>query len=419
MGSNGATIAADDLPVLLVSGDSHVGPTLETLREYCPKERLQAFDDHAASPGVTKMRELLQSSDRTYLKTLGHADPDVRLAEMDADGVAAEVIFHNSFNGEPLPLQDRGWPNPDHPELAADGFRIYNRWLADFCSVAPERLIGLAHLPMWDLDAAIEELLWAADHGFRGVNFPATRPGWKHYDHPDWEPFWSVAEERAIVLTTHAGGGSDPAAMDAFGNPLQLIESGGTLNRRPIPRMIIGGVFERHPALRLVMTEQPGVWIPYMLTELDSAVLGMPVAIDLPKPPSEYFKTNVFVGTSFIAPFEAQAAVDDWWWTNIFWGRDYPHPEGTWRYTEDPTETPMTHLSLRHAMAGLPLDQVRAIVGTNAVGVYGLDGDALRAVANKIGPSIEEITAPLDEIPSLEAREGNGFFSFRTLGPWA
>ena len=414
-----------DQPVLLVSGDSHVGPILETdLRPHCPTDRLDEFDRYASSPAVATARASFGPPTMLNRKTDGHFDAVARLADMDADGVAAEVIYHQSFNGEPIPFQDGGWPNPDHPELATLGFRIYNRWLAEFCAVAPERLIGLAHLPMWDLDAAIAELEWAADHGLRGVNFPASRPGWKQYNDPCWEPFWDAAEGRGMVLSTHAGGGIDPAAIEAFPSPLGILEAGGALNRRPIARMVIGGVFERHPNLKLAMTEQPGIWVPELLADMDSAqlALGMLNPQQLSRSPSEYFMDNVFVGASFIAPFETADAVDKGYWTNLFWGRDYPHPEGTWRYTEEPTDTRMTHLSLRHAFgAGVAEDIVRAIVGTNAIGVFGLDRDALEKIAASIGPTLGQITEPLPSVPApdSEERQGMGLFSFRTVGAWA
>ena len=409
--------------VLLVSGDSHVGPSLKELRQYCPSSYLDAFDEFAASPEVVEQQTAVNQSGSLYLNTSGHDDPGARLADMDRDGVAAEVIFHNSFNGEPMPFNDLGWPEFDNPELASVGFTIYNRWLAEFCAVAPERLIGLAHIPLWDIDAAVGEVRWAADHGLRGVNFPSARPQWTQFNEPYWDPFWAVVEETGLVLATHAGAANDPAVREVAGTPLLLIEAGGAYNRRSVARMILGGVFERFPGLKLVMTEQPGVWIPSALVELDSAALApLPLTNgDLPRAPSEYFKSNVFVGASFIAPFEVEAAVEDWWWTNIFWGRDYPHPEGTWRYSDDPEETPMTHLSLRHAMAGIPQDKIRAIVGANAARVYGLDADKLRSVAAEIGPTIEEITTPLDAIPAFDGpeRKGYGYFAFRTVGPYA
>ncbi len=409
--------------VLLVSGDSHVGPSLEALRSYCPQAHLDAFDEYAASPEVEELRAGARSGRALYLRTSGHDDAGARLADMDRDGIAAEVIFHNSFNGQPIPFDDQGWPQFDNPELAAAGFRIYNRWLADFCSAAPERLIGLAHIPLWDIDAAIEEVQWAADVGLRGVNFPCARPLWTQYNDPSWDRFWAVVEETGLVLATHAGAATDPPVREVNGTPLLLIEAGGAYNRRGMVRMILGGVFDRFPNLKLAMTEQPGVWIPSTLADLDSAVQApLPLTNgDLSRAPSEYFRANVFVGASFAAPFEVEAAVQDWWWTNIFWGRDYPHPEGTWRYSDDPDETPMTHLSLRHAMAGKPHDKVRAIVGANAARVYGLDEAKLGSIADEIGPTMEEITTPLESVPALDGpeRKGYGYFAFRTAGTWS
>jgi predicted TIM-barrel fold metal-dependent hydrolase len=412
--------------VLLVSGDSHVGPSLGQLREYCPKRYLGQFDEYALSPAVAAQKERFNLQTAIYLKTAGHHDPLARLTDMDSDGVAAEVIFHNSFNGETIPFSDPGWPNPHNPELAAVGYKIYNRWLADFCSAAPERLIGLPHLPMWDIEAAVDELRFVTEQGFRGVNFPGIRPGWAHYNDAVWEPFFSVAEEAGMVLTTHAGGGADPDAYEIFTTAIALflIEAGGTLNRRSIPRMIIGGVFERHPKLKLVMTEQPGVWVPQLLTDMDSAVMSLPQRlgdVPLPRLPSEYFMTNVFVGASFIAPFEAESAVREGYWTNLFWGRDYPHPEGTWKYSEDSTAEPMTHLSLRHALSRIPESQIRALVGGNAISIYGLDRSKLNAIADQIGPKVEQINQPLESIPEASSpqRQGVGTFAFRTVGAWA
>ena len=85
---------------------------------------------------------------------------------------------------------------------------MYNRWLVDFVAQAPDRHIGLAYLPMWDIDRAIAELEWAHDHGLKGVNFPALRDGeLLEYNDPAWDPFWAVCEERKLPLVTHVGAG--------------------------------------------------------------------------------------------------------------------------------------------------------------------------------------------------------------------
>ena len=110
----------------------------------------------------------------------GHWDPQARLRDMDSDGVAAELIWHFSQNGENLPWigQGLGTVFKHQFELGAVAYEIYNRWLADFCSEDAERLLGLVYIPSWDIDASIKTLEWARENGLRCLNFPApSRPG--------------------------------------------------------------------------------------------------------------------------------------------------------------------------------------------------------------------------------------------------
>ena len=111
------------------------------------------------------------------LETPGHYDMHARLRDLDNDGVAAEVMFHDSQNGEPIPFQVdtllmRGTGQDQDFDLLRAGQHIYNQWLADVCSIQPERHIGLMHLPMWDMEAALEELHWARSVGLKGAEFP-------------------------------------------------------------------------------------------------------------------------------------------------------------------------------------------------------------------------------------------------------
>ena len=92
--------------------------------------------------------------------TDGHHDMHTRLADMDADGLACEIIFHGSQNGEPIPFitphdLPAGLTTPFTFEgldldLAYAGMHMYNEWLADQCSIEPERHVGLAYIPAWD-----------------------------------------------------------------------------------------------------------------------------------------------------------------------------------------------------------------------------------------------------------------------------
>ena len=103
-------------PAVVVSCDSHVGPLLRAqLRDYCPKEHLDEFDafaaEHEATHGFTHTGEYDGAAfvaEHPNMSVAGHHDITARLADMDRDGVAAEVIFHFSQNGEPLPFVANG-----------------------------------------------------------------------------------------------------------------------------------------------------------------------------------------------------------------------------------------------------------------------------------------------------------------------
>jgi predicted TIM-barrel fold metal-dependent hydrolase len=417
-----------DEPLVIVSADCHIGPRLvEDLRPLCPVELLDRFDAYVGDGDRSPGRYVAQQGDDAGALapwrnrwTAGHHDPAARRRDLDGEGIAAEVVFHGSQNDEPIPFQTSMLGPPADPELAAAGIHLYNRWLAGVCADAPHRHVGLAHLPMWDVDAAVAELHWAAEAGLGGVNFPAPRPWLRPYNDRAWEPLWAAAEALRLPLTTHSGAG-DPAL---FTGPelvaLTSIESGGWFSRRAAHILVLAGVFERHPDLRLVLTEQPGEWWPYLCRELDSVHKAMTpsnpaLAAQVPRLPSEYLHRNVFVGASFLSRREADGAVIDGYADRLMWGADYPHMEGTYQYAGAGDPVPYTRLSLRFALAGLEEATVRALVGGTAIEVYGLDGAALAGVAAAIGaPTFAELSEPLDAVPM-----GASPFAFRTFGPWA
>jgi predicted TIM-barrel fold metal-dependent hydrolase len=304
-----------------------------------------------------------------------------------------------------------------------EGIRVYNRWLADYCAAEPARHVGLAHLPFWDLDAAVAELGEAANRGLKGVNFTALRPGIRPFNHPDWEPLWAAAADLAMPLTTHAGAGDPDVFTGAEGIALLSLESGGWFSRRAIHQMIFAGVLERHPDLQLVMTEQPGQWWGYTLNEMDSVHVATapprsPLATQVPRPPSEYCARQVSIGASFLSRAEAERAIADGYADRVLWGSDYPHMEGTYQYPGVPDfagQVSIGRQSLRFTFAGLPEPAVRDMLGLNAARVYGLDVEALERVADRIdAPTFAEVSEPLDAVPV-----GASPFAFRTLGPWA
>src|SRR5271155_643444 len=316
--------AGADEPVILASADSHIGPRLkEDLRPYCPLEHLTEFDEFAswATSMVAAIEAQLNSSGDSAASrsemlrehnshTAGHYDMRTRLADLNRDGVVAEVIFHGSQNLQPIPfvpaLSDLVFtPVGVDLKMAAVGQHIFNQWLADAVSLEPERHVACAQLPMWNIGAAIKELTWAREAGLRAVNFPVPREGIREYDDADWEPFWSACEDLAMPLATHSGFGFFPMPTGRHAVCIGELEGGGWPSRRAIARLIFGGVFERHPRLKLLLSEGGGGWWTYVADEMDSSFHSnrLQLGDQVSKAPSEYMGEQVFMGASFTAPF--------------------------------------------------------------------------------------------------------------------
>jgi hypothetical protein len=123
-------------------------------------------------------------------------------------------------------------------------------------------------------------------------------------------------------------------------------------------------------------------------------MFGAEAVAGLSKKPSEYFAQNCYVGT-FLSDADIterhSIGID-----RIMWGADYPHHEGT---------CPLTKKAMRHNFAGMPEHEVRQLLGENAAECYGFDLDSLQDVADRIGPTVDELNVPLEasEFPKYPA----------------
>lgn len=410
---------------LVVSTDSHAGPSLQgDLREYCPARYLDEFDAYATQSSdlsagrqdllVARMLEHFSDSAKAAMEQTrtcpGQADHAARLQDMDADGVVADVIFPGGQNGEVLPFVGLGFGAGEAAplELQAVGCEIWNRWLADFVSGAPERHAGVMQVPIADLPTTLELIQRGHDAGLRAVNFPAPRLDFPSYNEPIYEPLWNLCESLGLPLCVHSGGGELPLGVTGPAGGALYAAEVHWLGRRALHQLILAGVFERHPGLKLVFTEQRVSWIPEALNDLDSVYASYAsgeLRKELPRKPSEYWASNCFVAGSFLAPFELELR-DVVGPRNLMWGTDYPHVEGTWPYTKE---------SIRFTFSHSDEDEARAILGLNAIDVFGLDRSALEAVAERVGPTDAEVRAPIDETDLPEHRG----LAFREIGAYA
>ena len=382
---------------LVISADCHAAARWPDYEPYLERRHLDAFrawygarsGSDAPRPGAGRLFDagFLDSLDReSAVQAGGRAgtwDPEQRVRELDADGVAGEVIFpaaenfHAPFHGN-HPLTGRHDPPPR--ELRAAGARAYNRWLADLCARHPGRRAGVALVDFADVDAALGEIRWARRAGLRGgILLPAEWEELPPYNHPRYEPVWALCAELGMPVNTHPLGTGRDAYGDLPGATGIFLSEVKWFAHRPLTFLLWAGVFERHPELVFVLTEQQIDWVPEALAWYDH-LYDRPIFAQLreglPLRPSEYWQRQCYLGASFAFHHEielrASIGID-----KIMWGSDYPHAEGTW---------PHTRQWLRDAFAGVPGDEIAAMLGGNAARVYGFEPEKLADLVARIGP---------------------------------
>ena len=268
----------------------------------------------------------------------GAYDAAQRDKEMDADGVAAEVIFPDAdaITGMESPPFGAGLSagTIEDPELAFAGARAHNRFLVELCAESPERRAGIGLVPIChDIERAVAEIEWLADKpGIRGIMVPTMWRDHLPYNHPAYDPVWAACQAAALPVHTHSGEAPREEMNEFIGIYLAEVVF---WTHRPISHLLFSGAFERFPGLKFVVTEGACYWVADMKWKWDQYFGGghttkkMAALMKgiLSKLPSEYFGTNIFVGASTMSKEEIRRrhtiGCDV-----AMWGTDYPHPEG-------------------------------------------------------------------------------------------
>jgi predicted TIM-barrel fold metal-dependent hydrolase len=375
----------DRLPELNVENQLYTGIMKRFAERTNGADSLEVFDtEHIVRNGGFK----------------GLWDRDVRIEQMDREGIAAEFIHNGDSRACGLFFQSS---NTDYTmEICQAGVKAYDRWLHATFGTDPDRLYLISMMgaaPFRDMEERLEYVDWIADQGFKAV----TLPGYVAYPLPPlfdkyWDPFWARCQERGLVLWMHAGQGERQAELGAIFHRIrkQIEKEKGSMEeaverlsaeffqgkvfssvkpRRAMWQIMMGGVFDRFPRLRLVLSEIYGDWMGPTFKYLDEQYEAHKADLPAKHKPSEYYRSNCINGLSFIRKCEV-ALRHDLGVDRLAFGRDYPHAEGTW---------PNTIPWLRDALSGVPQNEARAIMGGNAIRILGLDEKKLNAIADRIG----------------------------------
>ena len=290
-------------------------------------------------------------------------DPAERLKEQDVDGISAEVLF-TSYGLVLFGLEDAGFRRAC--------YRVYNDYVAEYCSHDPNRLVGTGMVDLEDIPAAVAELGRCADKGLRGVMIWSFPPPDRPYSHPDYDPFWAAAEDLGIVIILHIHTGYGGLGIDRkrvvstfVTLPVQVMQS--------LTDMIVYGVFDRYPKLRVISAENDCSWVPNFMYRLDhyydefrhregQYADGQKLP-ELSMPASEFLKRNVAITfqnetgdrVDYTRSFLGAEA--------LIWGSDYPHSDGTW---------PRSREVIAQTYAVVPQEAMQKMVADNAARIFGI-----------------------------------------------
>jgi hypothetical protein len=184
---------------------------------------------------------------------------------------------------------------------------------------------------------------------------------------------------QGIKSKMEAAGGND--LLNAVLNNTEDFFALDLRPRQAMWHMMLGGVFDRFPDLRVIQCEMRTDWLPATIAHLDAVYERVRGQVPAKRKPSEYWHDNWFASLSFPAKVEIEMRHQTGLETLTF-GRDYPHVEGTWPNTWD---------WMCGAFENVPDEEVKLLLGENAMRFFRLDRTAMTEIANRIGPTIDQI----------------------------
>ena len=404
----------------VISSDGHVAARMGDYRPYLDagfREEFDAFLVEYAEHGVMSTDptnigdrldpEVAQAWQRDVAgpgRLDAVWDPRRRAAELDREGITAEVLFQDFGTPFVMSSPTRAASSTSaqaSEEQVSAGYRAYNRWLADFRSVAPARWIGMAAISFHDIEAAIREIHAVAELGFGGIAIPAV-PDTERLYHGEYDPIWSAIEELDLVANIHVAiANKIPIYLDAPTTTAGRALVGADIftgARNLLPTLVFGGVLERHPRLTVVFTETHSDWIRGSLARMDHAWERSDLRRDIreviPLRPSEYWQRQCHIGSSIFSRAEIAArhaiGVD-----KMMMGMDFPHSEGAWRHGT------LNYLQATFGTEHVTEPDARRMLHANAAAVYKFDLPALDKISAEHGLDLTTVLTPPTTQPDL------------------
>ncbi len=311
-----------------------------------------------------------------YEGAAGTGSPEQRVRDLDLDGVDAEVLF-------PSVAQRNLYCRVADDEAHRAIVRAYNDFLAeDYCAYDPERLMGLGVIPETGVDDAIAEMEHCLKLGLKGIVLGAYPSGHGYPSRAD-DTFWAAAVDMRVPVTVHVQfsvARYDRQKEPVFSydrpvdrelgrqDPVARMSRYGVRGAQSVVQLVMAGVFERFPGLRIYFAENQIGWVPAFLEQMDNQyrrhqywaedLLGLKRP---DRPPSEYAREHVLWGFQYDSVgVQVRHLIGV---RNLMWATDFPHAETDW---------PHSQRVIEDIFVGVPEEEKHQMVAGNAVEFFRL-----------------------------------------------
>jgi aminocarboxymuconate-semialdehyde decarboxylase len=290
---------------------------------------------------------LRKSTDKTPLNTWAEwFDLDKQLAYMDTLGHEVDVVCSIG----PFSIYFSDLP----PDEGRDAAIEWNEYMAGAQRQYPDRLWASAAVPLTDTRMAIEVLDHAVGKlGLMGVNIPGSVGDDPRIDAERLEPFYARVEELGIPMFLHPTDAVFVEMLEGYNGALHLSLGRVIEVSVAASRLILSGLTERHPRLKVVLSHTGGA-LPYQSGRMDKNTRKA----NLPQPASAYMK-RMYTDTVSPHAMGMKFAIDYYGIDHVMYGSDYP----CW--------SPEEALNLLHTL-GLSAEEQRKIFYENARRILGL-----------------------------------------------
>jgi uncharacterized protein len=372
-GSKGELLAEEDTMrqgFRVIDSDTHVNPSLDVLLRYADNDLRDHMDELKPYTRTVKPRpgqgdaEDLEAytllsikplrlqrvagekprpatetggdrgflSGRTQMVTRQPITPRVaednargRLLDMDTEGRDIDFIIPGTWAyGAPALA----------PHLTKGLVRAYHRYMADYCAADARRLKSMVLVPGSDPAWSAQVIKDHAQEEWVAAVWPVLPEGLPA-DDPDLEPIWAAADEADLPIMYHAFTIETPyfpGYRDIWDNPAMGRCAGQTWGgQRFLSFMLMGGMLDRYPNLRVGALESGHGWLPHWLQRLTRQIdyVRGSVSPSLKHTPVEYAQMGrVFCSIDFSEGAAMTKATIDLLGNHaLMFASDYPHPE--------------------------------------------------------------------------------------------